>query len=145
MKNTLAKDVLTGRSLVSAYEVVSVRAAAQLMKRHHCGSVVITKHDAQLVGIFTESDLASRVVAANRDPDTTLLGEVMTPRPMTIGPHDTVLDAIRTMHECRFHHLPYVEDDRVTSVLCWVDLPLDDLSMMQPELRERTFLAERIW
>ena len=40
----------------------------------------------RLVGVFTERDALFRVTAEGCDPKTTLLAEVMTPNPRTIGP-----------------------------------------------------------
>jgi len=139
----LAKDVLRGRPLVSAAIDDTVRYAARLMQRHCCGSVAVMA-GPQLCGIFTESDLAARVVAVERDPDGTPLHAVMTRDPMTIGPADTVADAIRKMHECGFQHLPVLIDGAVKGMLSWRDLPMDQLAEMQSELDERRALAERL-
>jgi CBS domain-containing protein len=57
------------------------------------------------------------VVAASRNPDETPLGEVMTPDPQTIEPHQTAIEALRLMHDGRFRHLPVVDAGRVIGVV----------------------------
>src|SRR5258706_14566594 len=51
--------------------------AAQLMNARRIGSVVVLE-GTEVIGIFTERDILVRVVAARRDPETTVVGEVMT-------------------------------------------------------------------
>lgn len=138
-----AKDVLSDRVLVKAAIDDTVRYAARLMQRHCCGSVAVMA-GTQLCGIFTESDLATRVVAVDRDPDGTHLHDVMTRNPEIVGPTDSVSDAIRKMHDCGFQHLPVVINGEVKGMLSWRDLPMDQLGDMQPELEERRALVERL-
>ncbi len=62
----------------------SALAAARAMKRHSTGTVLVLA-DGELRGLVTDRDIAVRVLAENRDPGTTLIGdlcrgEVATPR-----------------------------------------------------------------
>ncbi|MEZ5825961.1 MAG: CBS domain-containing protein [Geminicoccaceae bacterium] len=144
MAARLAMDIVADRALVSAGEQQTVRDAAVLMLDHHCGSVAVLDEGGRLSGIFTESDLATRVVARGLDPDTTRIAEVMTRDPDRLGPEDSVADAIRKMHECGYQHLPMMKGDKPVAMLSWRDLPMDDLSVMQGELDERTSFTERM-
>ena len=100
--------------------------------------------DDRLVGIFTESDLVSRVVAQDLDARSTLLEQVMTREPATVQSTDTVGDAIRAMHECGFQHLPVVDGQRVAAMISWRDLPMNELACIQDELNTREVLAEQL-
>ena len=76
----------------------------------------------KLVGIFTERDALSRVLAAGRDPRDTRVVEVMTTDPCCASPDMTVGDAMELVSKKRFRHLPIVEDGKVEALLSNRDL-----------------------
>ena len=122
----------------------SVRAACCLMAEHQCGSVLVTER-GRLLGIFTEGDLIRRVLAPGRDPNLTLLVEVMTTDPDTIRPREPVAEAIRRMDEFGYRHLPVVEGGKVVGVVALRDCSIEDLAAMHAELETRRVVAERAW
>src|SRR5687768_10268712 len=65
------------------------------------------------IGIFTERDVLTRVVAAGRDPDATQVGEVMTRALVAISPATTVRDAMMIVTTRRLRHLPVVDDGKL--------------------------------
>lgn len=138
VRDFLARDVL-----LRATPEETVRDAAIGMAAHHCGAVLVCRDDT-LVGIFTERDLISRVVAMGRELDTPLV-EVMTANPDIIAAEAPITTAIRQMSEHGYRHLPVVENDRVLGILSIRDLPVAELALMEPEREEREALAERMW
>ncbi|HET6469491.1 MAG TPA: CBS domain-containing protein [Geminicoccaceae bacterium] len=138
------REIMRRDEIVTAPARETVRTAARAMAAHRCGSVLVVDDD-QLVGIFTERDAISRVLAAGRDPDRTPLGEVMTAEPDTIDAAAPVKEAIRRMDEFGYRHLPVMERGRLAGVISSRDLPCMDLVVMEPELEARHALAERIW
>jgi CBS domain-containing protein len=76
----------------------------------------------KLVGIFTERDALSRVLAAGRDPRDTRVVEVMTTDPCCVSPEMTVGDAMELVTKKRFRHLPIVEDGKVQALISSRDL-----------------------
>jgi CBS domain-containing protein len=98
------------RLLVSLGPDASVHEAACVMTKANCGSVLIIDGGKTLVGILTERDLMTRVVAKALDPATTRVAGVMTARPICVGPNMRVSDAIVIMIERGFRHLPVVGD-----------------------------------
>jgi signal-transduction protein with cAMP-binding, CBS, and nucleotidyltransferase domain len=59
----------------------TVMMAARHMRSRRVSAVLITEGDAKLVGIFTERDAISRVLAEGMDPTATTLAAVMTDNP----------------------------------------------------------------
>ncbi|MBS0441300.1 MAG: CBS domain-containing protein [Proteobacteria bacterium] len=98
------------RLLVSLPPSASVHEAACVMTRANCGSVLVVGAGTQLLGIVTERDLMTRVLAKAVDPSKTTLAGVMTPNPRCIGPNTKVEDAVLIMLERGFRHLPVVGD-----------------------------------
>ncbi len=138
------REILSRDALVWATPDTTVREAARRMAEHACGSVVVLD-DGRLVGIFTERDLLTRVVATGRDPDHTLLREVMTLSPDWLDAGAPVKEAIRMMDECGYEHIPVVDGDRVLGVVAVRDIPVSELMAMGEELEQRHGLAERMW
>lgn len=140
----------TVREIMSCVDVcrqppgASVREACRVMAEHRCGSVLVVERD-RLLGIFTERDAVERVFARGLDPLLTLLAEVMTAEPDTIGPQHSVDEAIRRMDEFGYRHLPVVEQDQVLGVVSIRDLSIEDLAAMHAELESRRTIAERAW
>jgi len=85
-----------------------VADAVRAMNEHKVGSVIVTQ-GSQLVGIFTERDVLTRVVAAGRAPDMTSVAEVMTHNPVTVKPHDSIEDVMQLITERRCRHLPVID------------------------------------
>ena len=87
----------------------SVWEAACVMTRANCGSVLVMDLPGTLLGIVTERDLMTRVLAKALDPAKTRLGDVMTPNPLCVPPETPVPDAVVVMIERGFRHLPIVD------------------------------------
>ncbi len=114
---TTLEDVLSAAG--TAYMVSpgdSVLTAAQSMAEGR-KAVLVVEREA-LVGIFTPKDILNRVLANSLSPSETLVADVMTPNPDSVLPSLTVIDALHQMHDCRYLHLPVVnEGGRVQGVV----------------------------
>jgi CBS domain-containing protein len=86
----------------------SVWEAACVMTRANCGSVLVLDLPGTLLGIVTERDLMTRVLAKALDPAKTKLCDVMTPNPLCVPPETLVSDAVVIMIERGFRHLPVI-------------------------------------
>jgi len=144
MRNRTVRQIMTRVGICQQPPSASVRDACRLMAEHRCGSVLVVD-GGRLLGIFTGGDALERVFACGRDPDLTLLAEVMTREPDTIGPNQRVEDAIRRMDEFGYRHLPVVDGREVVGVLSVRDLSIEDLAAMHAELESRRTIAERAW
>ena len=108
---------MSRRNVLSLGPLASVRDAACAMTRANCGSVLIIDGVGPMVGILTERDLMTRVLAKGLDADATLVTQVMTRNPRCVAPETKVADAIVIMIERGFRHLPVVaEGGRVLGV-----------------------------
>jgi len=98
-----------------------VTECASKMTSEKIGALVVMDGE-KIVGIFSERDALSRVLAQGRDPARTKISEVMTPDPFCIRPTTTVGEAMRLVTTRRFRHLPVVENNRLVSVISSGDL-----------------------
>ena len=101
----------------------TVMQAARHMHTQNASAVLVTEGDANLVGIFTERDAISRVLAAGRDPLATVLADVMTNNPDTITPHHTAIEALRLMRDTRCRHLAVVHEGKAVGIVSRNDFP----------------------
>lgn len=85
-----------------------VSAAVELMREQRVGCLLVTRKGI-VVGIFTERDLLTRILAQSR-PLATKLHECMTPDPVTVSPKDPVRTAVKRMQEGAYRHLPVVDE-----------------------------------
>ena len=117
----------------------SVREAAGVMTRANRGSVLIMEPPDILLGILTERDLMTRVLARGVDPERTPVSEVMTPNPICIAPETLVSDAVVLMLERGFRHLPLVKGSKILGVFSARDaLPRElGAALSQTEFNEQ--------
>lgn len=98
-----------------------VADAARLMNEKHIGALVVTKGD-RAVGIFTERDILNRIVAAGKNPEQTMVEEVMT-TPMACCRRESKLAECRSiMTGKRIRHLPVVEDGKLYGMISSGDI-----------------------
>jgi CBS domain-containing protein len=82
--------------------------AVRIMDRESIGAVAVIESDI-LMGIFSERDLMLRVVSERRDPERTLVEEVMTSPVETIHRDCPADEALKLMLEKHIRHLPIVD------------------------------------
>ncbi|MEC9372301.1 MAG: CBS domain-containing protein [Planctomycetota bacterium] len=113
----------------------SVLEAARVMNEHHIGSLAVVDAQKQLVGIITERDVLTRVVAPERRPGETKVSEVMTHPVLCCGP-ETPLDEVRAlMREKRIRHLPVVEEGSLVGMISIGDLNTAEAKVMTETIR----------
>lgn len=110
-----------GRNVVSIAPDATVHDAAKKMAQFKIGAVLVTR-GTEILGIFTERDLLNRVVAADADPNSTPIGEVMT-APVACATLQTKLTECQAvMTRNRLRHLPIVENGRLVGMISSGDI-----------------------
>ncbi len=99
---------MSQRHVISLGPQANIWEAACMMTKANCGSVLIVDTAATLLGILTERDLMTRVLAKALDPQKTHVSDVMTRNPFCVAPEILVSDAVLIMIERGFRHLPIV-------------------------------------
>jgi CBS domain-containing protein len=99
----------------------TIAAAVAEMNTHRVGSIMV-KDAERVVGIFTERDVLTRVVAAGRDPNSTSVRDVMTENFKFITPQTSVEDAMQEMTDKRVRHLPVMDGEELFGMLSIGDM-----------------------
>ncbi len=100
-----------------------VSAAAKAMKQHGIGTVLVLT--AWLSGLVTDRDITVRVLAENRDPLTTRIGDICSSELVVLGPDDDVEQATRLVRERAVRRIPVLADGIPVGVVSIGDLALD--------------------
>ena len=116
----IVKQAMTKQVLVTNPNT-TVRDAAKVMSENRVGCLVVME-DKKLVGIVTELDIVSKVVAGDLDPNTTAVQEVMTKEVITIQADQTLEEASNLMIEHQIKKLPVLEKDKLVGIITATDL-----------------------
>jgi CBS domain-containing protein len=100
----------------------SVAHAAKMMRDENVGLAPIVEGD-RLVGTLTDRDIAVRVVAEGRDPESTPAREVASTDLVTVRPQQDLDEALQLMARHQVRRLPVIEEDgRLVGVLAQADV-----------------------
>lgn len=100
----------------------TVVAAATAMNQHGVGGLVVVDRSGKMVGMFTERDVLRRVVAAGKDPATTVVSEVMTMEVLACRPETSLQECASVMTSKRIRHLPVLDDTGLVGIVTIGDL-----------------------
>ena len=128
---------LISRLPVTVPLTTSVQEAAQVMTSQSVSSLVVVDphsqwpnpdrvpvaepHHGVMVGIITDRDFRTRVLAEGLPLDTPV-SDVMSPNPITVQGDDTVFEAMLSMLRNNIHHLPVVTRRRPIGLINLSDI-----------------------
>ena len=108
------------KNVVTAYADSSVSKAIKLMVQNNIGSIIV-KDNTGPIGIFTERDLISKVLAPGKEPESQILMEV-TPRAFNaIGEDQTLGHAAKQMISKK-GRLTVFEGDELVGIVTPTDI-----------------------
>jgi CBS domain-containing protein len=122
MKKTL-RSILDGKGteIHAIAPSVTVLEAVRAMNAVRVGAMVVCD-GGQLVGIFTERDVLTRVIDAGIDPNSTPVSTVMTREVVTVEPEATVEEAMAVVTRERCRHLPVMHEGTLLGLISAGDL-----------------------
>ena len=104
---------LCRHEIISVAADASVRDAADAMRRHHVGALVVTDRDepGRALGLLTDRDLALEVLAAGRDPASATAGDLCHGPLVGVEGTASVQDAVDAMQRAGVRRLLVVQAD----------------------------------
>jgi len=133
-------EIIEGHPLFHVPSTASVRDVARTMSERNIGAIAVLD-SGKLVGIFSERDVLTRIVAEGRNPDDTRVDSVMTRDIIVAAPADDINEALQKMHECNCRHLPVVQGGNLVGMISIRDLlQVDD----DANRAKATFLRELV-
>ena len=135
------EDILMvkGPDVMVASSDTTVRQAVALISQANVGSIIV-KDGPDVKGIFTERDVLQRAVAKGRDPETTVLADVMSSPVKSCSLSDNVSDIAGMLTGEHIRHLAVIEDGALYGLVGLRDVMAAELRDREKEiadLRER--------
>lgn len=98
------------KPVVTAAANMTVAEAARVMRVKNVGTVVVV-NAGRPIGVLTDRDIVTDVVAQGKDPDAVRLNDVMRKRPAVIAAELGIFDAVRAFAKTGVRRLPVVARD----------------------------------
>ena len=135
------------RNVICASRETTVAAAAQLMRQHHVGDVIVVdRQDAERmpIGIVTDRDIVVEVVALGVDPNTLTVGDLVSWGQLaTVQENDSYVDVLRLMHDRGVRRMPVINAAGVLAGIITIDDILPRFAAELSELAELTARGRR--
>jgi CBS domain-containing protein len=111
MAERLNTGEICTRTVTIAFRKTSILGAARLMRENHVGSlVVVDEVDGMrfVIGMLTDRDIVTAVVAADLSPVSLCVEDVMSTDLVTAREDDSLLDLVRSMRRKGVRRIPVV-------------------------------------
>ncbi|MCP4613850.1 MAG: diguanylate cyclase [Planctomycetes bacterium] len=115
----------------------SIKAAADKMFSHKVSCLIVNNNDGELIGLVTERDIVSRVVASSLDIDKTTISTIMSTQIISCSPNTPSSEVREIMTVNQIRHLPIIEKGSVVGIISTRDL-------MARQLQEDRAAAEEV-
>jgi len=141
--NTPLSHILSrkGSSVTTVAPTATVSEAVRIMNQLHIGAVLVTDAAFNLLGIFTERDVLSRVVGQGADPMATPVQAVMTTKLVTTNRDTTVEEAMTLFMDRRVRHLPVLDNGDIAGIISIGDI---NRCLLEENLQEARHLRDYI-
>jgi CBS domain-containing protein len=143
VERILVSEIMS-RSVITAKENARVPEVASLMKEHNVGCIIITNDDKKPVGIVTEKDLVTRVVAEITDENLVakvlnetvelnklVARDIMSSPLITVTADETINQAARKMRKHGIRRLCVMQEGNLLGIVS-----SKDILAVTPELLE---------
>jgi CBS domain-containing protein len=123
----------------------TILSVTKMLANKRGNACVVVNESGTLEGILTDTDITRRVVAKFVDSSSTAVSDVMTHNPTCVSMTDSALDALMTMVENHFRHLPVVDAEGSVVGLLDIAKCLDDaISNLERKQHKSSKTAESV-
>ncbi len=120
------KDLLVGREVFTVQSGTSIKEAINYMANKSVGLVPVMQEE-KLIGVFSERDLVKRVIAQDKDLNSTLVEDVMSTNLVIAKIEESNESVLAKMKEAMTRHILIIDNNKLVGVLSLRDLLEIDL------------------
>ncbi|MDF9302613.1 CBS domain-containing protein [Tritonibacter mobilis] len=121
----LVKSILKSKDIAEVVTITpeaTIEAAAQLLSEHGIGTVVVSPDKSKPVGILSERDIVRQLAKVGSVCLNHKVEDYMTRDVVTCTQDSVAEQALTTMTEGRFRHMPVVEDGALVGIISLGDV-----------------------
>lgn len=119
---TTAREIMSGAPEYAKSDA-TVKDVARMLADSEIGAVPVCDASGHLEGVVTDRDIVVKVIAANKDPESTMLSEITDQdEVVTIGADDSLEEAVETMKRHKVRRLPVIDGDKLVGMVSQADL-----------------------
>jgi CBS domain-containing protein len=140
---TMPISEFCNREVVFATREMSLTEAAQLMRKHHVGALIVVDEAGGKrvpVGIVTDRDIVIQVIAQSLDIAEFAVGDIMGPQLISVQEKEGVFEIIRLMRSKAVRRIPVVNQEGGLVGIVSAD---DILDLLAEEVAELAKVAPR--
>lgn len=100
------------------------------MAEKRIGSLVVVEN-GKPIGIFTERDYARKIGPERRNPEETLIKDVMTKELITVEPSQTINECLVLMTDNHIRHLPVMDGNHLVGLISVGDVVKDIIEELE--------------
>lgn len=121
------KDMLQGRDVFTVQSGFSIKDTVNYMASKSVGLVPVMKNE-KLIGVFSERDLVKRVIAKDKDLNSTFVDDVMSTSLVIAKIDESNESVLAKMKEAKTRHILIIDNEKLVGVLSLRDLLEIDLN-----------------
>lgn len=125
-----------GNAVATIAPTARVAEAADQLRLHGVGALVVSADGSRIDGIVSERDVVRHLAERGAHVLDEPVAELMTADVRTCSPDDHVEDLMRRMTELRARHLPVVVDGRLTGIISIGDVVKWRVTELEDEARK---------
>ncbi|MBU4299726.1 MAG: CBS domain-containing protein [Nanoarchaeota archaeon] len=101
-------NIMTKKVAVADAKDTVQKVAMQMREKNIRGIPIVLKN--KIVGMLTDKDIVSKVVAENKSPRDVTAGEIMSPKIITASPGDSITDVAKIMYANNVGRIPVIDE-----------------------------------
>ena len=117
------------RNVVIVKPELTLKEACDVMSKLRIGSLIVLS-DQKLLGIVTSTNVM-KAIAGGRDPEKTLVNNIMTKEIITVGSDNDLEEAVDLMVKNKIKKLPVVDNGKLVGMVT-----TSDIISVEPKLLE---------
>ena len=133
---TTVKQVIDQKAntIISVRSTDTVEKVLILMRDHRVRAILVVD-DGNLVGIVSQGDCAIKVLLPHSNPKEVPVSKIMTAKPLTVTPSNSLEECMAIMVHKHIRHLPVLEKTKLVGVISVGDLVKNIIELQDNQIK----------
>ncbi len=133
---TTVKQVIDQKAntIISVRSTDTVEKVLILMRDHRVRAILVVD-DGNLVGIVSQGDCAIKVLLPHSNPKQVPVSKIMTAKPLTVTPSNSLEECMAIMVHKHIRHLPVLDKTKLAGVISVGDLVKNIIELQDNQIK----------